>query len=346
MIHCGRDTGDRMAGRLTREEFRNQVFARDGGKCVLCDRAAADAHHIMERKLYADGGYDADNGASVCNEHHMDCELTKISVEQVRKAAGITRAVLPRGFDPESRYDKWGNLILDNGLRVAGPLASDDGCRSALARGGFLGTVVANDPETAPGLPEIVGRNIPDAARRTRWRALVHALNAAAVPGGPLDGWTFHGAAGHSLESIENDGLHATEVMMRDGDEQWWTAGTYWATPRVAAWYAEDTAEGMDPPDWDFGIVAARIADVAECGQLAPDEQTIDSPIASVIGRDAESLYAEWEADPRREWTEAYRIYESFVCLGPVGPDALCVIRSEKDLEAVIAAAAAVPGCG
>lgn len=33
-----------------REAFRDAVFARDGGNCVICGHPAADAHHIIERR--------------------------------------------------------------------------------------------------------------------------------------------------------------------------------------------------------------------------------------------------------------------------------------------------------
>ena len=42
---------------LTRDNFRESVFDRDNHKCVFCDKHAKDAHHIMERRLFNDGGY-------------------------------------------------------------------------------------------------------------------------------------------------------------------------------------------------------------------------------------------------------------------------------------------------
>jgi 5-methylcytosine-specific restriction endonuclease McrA len=45
---------------LTRDEFRNAVFERDGHRCVICGNEARegvrlDAHHIIERRLWTDG---------------------------------------------------------------------------------------------------------------------------------------------------------------------------------------------------------------------------------------------------------------------------------------------------
>src|SRR5271163_2337560 len=74
---------------------REGTLARDKGRCVFCDNPAKDAHHIIERRLWDDGGYYLDNGASVCREHHLACEMTTISVEDVRLACGVTKPIIP-----------------------------------------------------------------------------------------------------------------------------------------------------------------------------------------------------------------------------------------------------------
>jgi rRNA maturation protein Nop10 len=128
---------------LDREEFKRLVYLRSRGRCVFCGREAKDPHHILERKLYpGTQGYFLSNGAAVCNEHHWDCETTRISVEDVRKAAGITLPALPPGFDPNETYDKWGNRLRPDGLWEPGPLFLDTGARKALAAGGKLGLFV------------------------------------------------------------------------------------------------------------------------------------------------------------------------------------------------------------
>jgi len=123
---------------LTRDGFREAVFARDEGKCVCCGAPAADAHHIMDRKLFPDGGYYLDNGASVCADHHMLCETTEISVEEIRAAAGIRNPVMPLHLEDGARYDKWGNPVLPNGMRQPGELFFDENVQKALAAGNVL----------------------------------------------------------------------------------------------------------------------------------------------------------------------------------------------------------------
>lgn len=76
---------------LTREEFKKQVFAKTGGKCCVpgCTEDAVDAHHIMDRKLWNDGGYYLSNGAALCEKHHLEAEQGKITPMQCLDYMGI-----------------------------------------------------------------------------------------------------------------------------------------------------------------------------------------------------------------------------------------------------------------
>lgn len=118
---------------LSRDEFRAGVFARDRNLCVICKEAGQDPHHIIERRLWPDGGYYLDNGATLCGRCHILAEQTTISCEEIREAAGIQVAVLPPHLYADQRYDKWGNPILPNGLRLKGELADDESVQRVLA---------------------------------------------------------------------------------------------------------------------------------------------------------------------------------------------------------------------
>ena len=124
---------------LSRIEFREAVFARDKHICVFCDNPAVDAHHIIERRLWSDYGYYLDNGASVCGAHHIMCEETTISVEEVRIACGITHAkCIPSHLYPDQPYDKWGNPVRENGRRFKGELFQDESVQKILKQGRVL----------------------------------------------------------------------------------------------------------------------------------------------------------------------------------------------------------------
>lgn len=110
-----------MAILLSRDQFREGVFARDKRKCVICGLPATAAHHILERRLFPDEGYYLDNGASVCDTCHIAAEATLIDCDQLRRGAGITEIILPPHFFADAEYDKWGNLITKNG-RLPGEL--------------------------------------------------------------------------------------------------------------------------------------------------------------------------------------------------------------------------------
>lgn len=124
---------------LDRDTFRNGVFERDNHKCVICGAPTIDAHHIMERRLFKDGGYYLDNGSSLCEIHHLEAESTKLSCEEIRKACNIGRVVLPEHLYSEAEYDKWGNEILKSGQRLPGELFNDPSVQKILKVGGFLG---------------------------------------------------------------------------------------------------------------------------------------------------------------------------------------------------------------
>lgn len=123
---------------LSREAFKTQVFARSKQRCVFCGAPAVDAHHILERKLFDDGGYYLDNGAAVCEDDHWKCETTEHGLDDVRRACGIETPAVPVSMQG-LHLDKWGNRVWPSGMRTWGPLAEDTGARKALAQGGFLG---------------------------------------------------------------------------------------------------------------------------------------------------------------------------------------------------------------
>lgn len=120
---------------LTRDQFREAVFARDGHRCVLCGASGQDAHHILERRLYENGGYYLSNGATLCGDCHLGAEATTISVEKIRSACGIQPCdvLLPRQLYPDIRYDKWGTPVLDNGYRLRGELFYDESVQKVLS---------------------------------------------------------------------------------------------------------------------------------------------------------------------------------------------------------------------
>jgi hypothetical protein len=131
---------------MTRDTFRETVFARDSYGCVICRRPISDvridAHHIMERRLWDDGGYYLDNGATLCDQGDAGChkkaETTEISCEEIRSAAGITRVLLPPHLYRDNQYDKWGNIILPSGNRIKGELFGDESVQKNLRMGGVI----------------------------------------------------------------------------------------------------------------------------------------------------------------------------------------------------------------
>lgn len=65
---------------LIRQQFRDDVFGRDGHKCKFCGSTEElDAHHITDRNEFPNGGYVKENGITVCGPCHLECEQFHIS---------------------------------------------------------------------------------------------------------------------------------------------------------------------------------------------------------------------------------------------------------------------------
>lgn len=207
---------------LTRDAFREGVFARDNHKCVVCGAAAVDAHHVLERRLFPDGGYYLNNGVSVCEEHHLACEMTTMSVEDIRALAGITKPVMPEHLYHDTRYDKWGNVILEDGRRLRGELFHDESVQKILSKGGVLDDFVKyikyprtyhlpwspgmhDDDRMMPNVDIFEGRRVVvmeklDGENTTMYNDHIHARSVTSGGHASRD-WirAFHGRIAHSI---------------------------------------------------------------------------------------------------------------------------------------------------
>jgi len=125
---------------LTRNQFRETVFKRDNYMCVNCGyfpdiefiNERLSAHHIMERRLWQDGGYYLDNGATLCDKCHLKAESTEYSCEYIRDKAGIQNVLLPEDLYEDLRYDKWANILDHNGRNLPGPLFWDESVKKIM----------------------------------------------------------------------------------------------------------------------------------------------------------------------------------------------------------------------
>lgn len=202
---------------LTRDAFREGVFKRDNYTCVFCQRPAVDAHHILERRLWPDGGYYLENGASVCEEHHLECEQTVISVEDIRSAAGITNKVVPPHFYDDHVYDKWGNPVLEGNKRGRGELFNDESVQKILGAGGVLDlfTPYVKYPRTNH-LPWSPGVNDDDRVMGS----LAQFEGKRVIATKKMDG---------ENTSLYTDHSHARSIDSRGGEDRAWVK-QFWST--------------------------------------------------------------------------------------------------------------------
>lgn len=205
---------------LSRDEFRKAVFTRDGHKCVVCGAPAVDSHHIVERRLFPDGGYYIANGASVCEVCHLKAESTEISCDELRERCGIKEILLPPHFYPDQPIDKWGNPILPNGQRLKGELFHDESVQKILRPVLHLFTNRVKHPRThhlpwSPGISsddrvmtslsgfegqEVVVTIKMDGEQTSMYRDGFHARSIDTAPHPSRDWlWGIHRRIGHEI---------------------------------------------------------------------------------------------------------------------------------------------------
>jgi hypothetical protein len=173
---------------LTRDQFRELALVRDRGRCVACGAPASEVHHIIERRLFSqpgeEGGYFLANAASVCNPCHVRAERTELAPAELRRAAGITKLVVPQslyddGIEADTALTKWGDLVLADGHRSPGPLFWDESVQKILRQAGKIGlyTTRVRYPRTfhvpfSPGLGKD-DRVLPDMSSFVGQRVIV-----------------------------------------------------------------------------------------------------------------------------------------------------------------------------
>jgi hypothetical protein len=141
--------------------------------------------------------------------------MTRITVEEIRLAAGVKTIVLPPGFGEAEIYDKWGNIILPNGMRMRGPLFDEEPVQRAVGKGGLLGifTHWCKYPST-PHLPWSPGLSRGD----TRIENLEGFVGSRVIGTVKMDGESWTGYRDH---------MHARSLDCRHHESRDW-AKRFW----------------------------------------------------------------------------------------------------------------------
>jgi hypothetical protein len=176
----------------------------------------------------------------------------------------------------------------------------------------------------------LVGDLIEDVEARENWRRLISNVHDASQPGGLLQDWLFHGTTREITRHIAIEGVTTTDVLVRDGNHQSWVSGTYWGTPLIAAFYAEDH---LYDEQVDIALVAVRIADLEDEGALIQDEQSLDFPIFSRLGFGEDEVARIWGSLSKTEpaWKASLAATGALVCLGPVCQTKVTIIKDIND---------------
>jgi hypothetical protein len=255
---------------LTRDQFRESVFKRDNHQCVVCKLPAKDAHHIIERRLWTNGGYFIENGASLCEECHLKAESTEISCETLRELIGITSFPVPDHLYRDQNYDKWGNPILPNGMRLKGELFNDASVQSIIAPMLHVFTNRVKYPRTyhlpwSPGLtkddrvmeslnglisaPEVVVTVKMDGENTTMYNDYLHARSIEYDPH-PSRSWikALHGRIAHDIPAgwrVCGENLYAKHSIHYQNLEDYFQVFSIWNEHNVclSCKYTNDWAE-------------------------------------------------------------------------------------------------------
>ena len=251
-----------------RDQFREAVLSRDRHMCVVCGRPALDAHHILERRLFPDGGYHLDNGASLCGRHHLAAEMTTLTVEELRSACGITKPVLPPHLYGDERYDKWGNILLPGGGRMRGELFDDPSVQKILTEGCVLGEFgsrvkyprtwhlpispgATKDDRVLPDSDQFVGHEVVatikmDGENTTLYRDYLHARSVGGGRRHPSRDWVknFHSGMAADIPDdwrVCGENLYAQHTIHYDRLESYFLGFSVW--------------DGMTCLSWDDALV-------------------------------------------------------------------------------------------
>lgn len=257
---------------LTRDQFREGVFERDGHKCVVCSAPAVDAHHILERRLWGNGGYYMSNGVSLCEEDHLKAESTEHSTDFLRSKGGITNVVLPAHLYRDQEYDKWGNPVLPNGTRLRGELFHDASVQKVIAPYLHVFTKYVKYPRTyhlpwSPGLTKD-DRVMPDTSsfgnvvvtlkmdgeNTTMYRDFIHARALAYPPHPSRDRIkALHSTIAHEIPEgwrLCGENLFAKHSIHYTGLEGYFYLFSVWNEANECLEFSEvkDWAQMLDLP--------------------------------------------------------------------------------------------------
>lgn len=103
---------------MNRKKFREDCVKRDNNTCIVpsCNSRVddekdgeGDIHHIIERKLWPNGGYIKENGVSICNYHHRLAEKNVIPPQAFWKWIKVSKPPLPDDIPYNS--NKWGEQL-------------------------------------------------------------------------------------------------------------------------------------------------------------------------------------------------------------------------------------------
>jgi 5-methylcytosine-specific restriction endonuclease McrA len=257
VIETNTTEGSTVNTKYERKHARELTFARDGYRCLLCNKgpltgSALDAHHLLERRLWEDDGYHVDNLVTVCEHCHIKCEKGVWTPARLRELAQIKKVIVPDHMYDDVDYDKWGNVILsrDDKTITRGPLMDDD-LRVYLTDAGW--TIVERmkyprsyhlpwsnpnrDDQSLGDINHFMGKNIVvteklDGECITMYNDYMHARSIDGKSH-PSQGWmrNFHAGMGHNIPAdyrVCGEYMYARHSIKYDNLETYFYVFSVW----------------------------------------------------------------------------------------------------------------------
>lgn len=101
---------------------RDTILMRDQHRCIACEQPADTISPLLDLRLWDEPSFDPNNWVTLCLTHAATAEDGALDLDYLRLLANIQTSHVPPQCYPTFRYDRWGNQILQTGLRVRGEL--------------------------------------------------------------------------------------------------------------------------------------------------------------------------------------------------------------------------------
>ena len=170
---------------------------------------------------------------------------------------------------------------------------------------------------------------------REQWITLIRQIESLVQPGELLEDYFFHGTANGALTSIINSNIIPSDIYSQQQNIYIKKPVTYWGTLPIAVEYAEDSYSNRFQKVDEIGLIAISKENLLSCGELLPDEASLEFPLYEILDIDPKELDSELETVWQNEitWETSLRLVKSVACPNDIPREFLHPLKNISDLE-------------